>query len=576
MKINQDIKYQDTTIDDKSSKDAPLVDLKEVTLIYSGREKPALTNINLSIKRGERICLLGANGSGKSTLSKVIAGIMAPDYGSVSYRGKIAFCDSQGVNSDIYMHARKNTAYVFQDPEDQIVARIVEEDVAFGPENKGLSTKRIRQLVDTCLKTVAMDEYALSDISTLSGGQQQRVAIASALAMEPKLFIADEPASMLDIRGRKETLRLLRRLQDTGCTIVHVTHFVEEAKHADRIILMEQGSAVFDGSYSQLLEHPHLLLRQNLELPFDLRVKKAMEKDSCLDEYTHKSSGCRLSKEVQIKAENLSFTYDASNHGLTNLTFDIHKAEFVCLIGQTGSGKTTLAKTLAGLNPDFSGSLDVLGQSLKSRKMRNILQGKIGYIMQKPERQLFAETVGEDVAYGPRCQGLDEDEVQRRVKDTLDELKISDLIDKSPFELSGGQQRLVAIAGVLSMRPEILILDEPCASLDSAASSLLLDILRELNCHGLTCIMVTHSMEDAASMADTIYVLSKGKIVTSGTARHVFENEELLNHIGLGLPAAALFVQDFNRKHDCSLKTVLTFDELICELQHAGVSYELV
>ena len=563
---------------DKSNSSIPIVELEDIELLYGAQEKPALTDVSLSIHSGERVCLLGANGSGKSTLSKIIAGIMAPDSGTVSYRDKRAFTDEKGVDSDVYMSARKNIAYVFQDPEDQIVARIVEEDVAFGPENKALPTNRIRALVDSCLKTVAMDEYAKADITELSGGQQQRVAIASALAMEPTLFIADEPASMLDIRGRRETIRLLNKLQNSGCAIVHVTHFVEEAKYADTIILLEKGRIVFKGSYEELLNNYHLLQRQNLELPFELKVKEALKSDaikdcSDSDKYNVQSS---QAQESQIKVKNLSFTYDSVNHALTDLSFAIQKGEFVCLIGQTGSGKTTLAKTLAGLNSNFSGSINILGQSLSSRKTRGLIQGKLGYIMQKPERQLFAETVSDDVAYGPRCQGLTEEEVEKRVSDALETLGISHLATRSPFELSGGQQRLAAIAGVLSMHPEILILDEPCASLDSAASGKLLEILKDLNTKGMTCIMVTHSMDDAAYLADTIYVLAKGKIVTQGAPKDVFHQEELLDRIGLGLPKAKSFIKEFNAQYRSDLPEVLTFDELVYELKNAGVSYELV
>ncbi len=554
-----------------------VVELKDVELIYNNQSKPALKDITLSIQPGERVCLLGANGSGKSTLSKVIAGIMAPDSGCVYYHNMQACIDDTGVNSDVYMQARKNIAYVFQDPEDQIVARIVEEDVAFGPENKALPTERIRDLVDSCLKTVAMSEYALADVTEMSGGQQQRIAIASALAMEPKLFIADEPASMLDIRGRRETLRLLNKLQNQGCAIVHVTHFVEEAKHADKIVLLEEGRILFVGNYEQLLENYHLLQRQDLELPFELKLKEALRhhKNGCTPKASPKIYATSDSP-VQIEARELSFTYDSIMHAFKGVSFDVHKGEFVCLIGQTGSGKTTLAKTLAGLTPNFDGTLNVFGESLSSRKTRGLIQGKLGYIMQKPERQLFAETVAQDVAYGPRCQGLSDTEVEKRVQEALDALGISHLANRSPFELSGGQQRLAAIAGVLSMHPEILILDEPCASLDSAASSMLIAMLKKLNEQGMTCIMITHSMEDAAYLADTIYVLSKGELVVEGSPADVFAHKALLEKIGLGIPEAMHFVEKFNENNELQLPAVLTFDELVRALKESEVSYELV
>ncbi len=572
-----------STTGETSSK-MPLVELKDIELIYHNTKKPALSQVSLTIYPGERVCLLGANGSGKSTLSKVIGGIMAPDSGIVSYEGRVAYSQDKGVDSEAYRSAREHIAYVFQDPEDQIVARIVEEDVAFGPENKALPTHQIRSLVDTCLETVAMSEYAQTDISELSGGQQQRVAIASALAMEPTLFIADEPASMLDIRGRRAALKLLGDLQEKSCAIVHITHYVEEAQYADKIVLMEEGKVAFIGTYAQLLEQPELLTHQNLELPFELKLKRELQvrkgvagQDRAIAENVHlalqKSQG---HEPTQIEVRDLTFTYNKADHALSHLNLSVKKGEYVCLIGQTGSGKTTLARTLAGLNTDFSGSVEVLGTSLKSRKMCSKLQGKIGYIMQKPERQLFAETVEEDVAYGPTCQGLTPDDVRARTEDALNLLGISHLAGKSPFELSGGQQRLVAIAGILSMNPEILILDEPCASLDSAASAKLLGILKELNARGLTCIMVTHSMEDAASMSDTIYVLSKGKIVAEGSPEEVFAQETLLKDIGLGIPQPKAYARALNERLGLDLAEALTFDELVDELSSKEVDYELV
>ena len=244
----------------------PLIALDDVTLRY-GDDVTALSHVNLAVASGERICVLGANGSGKSTLASVIAGLLAPDEGTVSLVGRTVCRDGQP-DFEAYGHARRKIGLVFQNPDDQIVTSIVEEDVAFGPENLGVEPKEIRSRVDAALSTVNMRKYAKRDPNRLSGGQKQRVAIAGVLAMHPECIILDEPTAMLDPSGRREVMDTLERLNhDEHITILHITHYMEEAARADRIIVIDHGVAVLEGTPKEVFAQVDKMKALGLDVP---------------------------------------------------------------------------------------------------------------------------------------------------------------------------------------------------------------------------------------------------------------------------------------------------------------------
>ena len=219
--------------------------LEHVTLAYE-RTGIALDDVSLELVAGERVCVLGANGSGKTTLALVLCGLLAPDAGSVELLGH-ACCADGTPDMEAYRDTRRELGLVFQDPQDQIVTSVVDEDVAFGPENLGLDPDEIGRRVARELGRVAMGDFAHADPSRLSGGQRQRVAIAGALAMDPRLLVLDEPGALLDVRGRRSIMRVMGRLAAAGTTVVHVTHFMQEALSADRVIVMDRGRVAFDG-----------------------------------------------------------------------------------------------------------------------------------------------------------------------------------------------------------------------------------------------------------------------------------------------------------------------------------------
>ena len=520
------------------------VRLDHVTLRYG--DSLALDDVTLEVCRGERVCVLGANGSGKSTLASVICGLLAPDEGDVELAGH-AVCTGGVPDLAAYRDARRQLGLVFQNPDDQIVTSVVADDVAFGPENLGVPRAQIAARVARELRRVAMEKYAHADPSRLSGGQRQRVCIAGALAMEPAVLVLDEPSSLLDVRGRAAIMRVMGRLAAAGATLVHVTHFMDEALAADRVVVMQRGHVALEGTPDEVFatKNAQVIEALGLEMPFGARLAAALRADAADGKVAAVAapSGEKPAAPVPaaeppaIVARDLGFSYGPDAQALDGVSLEVPARATTAIVGQTGSGKSTLLRLLCGLEAADAGSLTVCGINAATKRGRRQIRRAVGYVMQHPERQLFAQTVAEDVAFGPRNQGLSAAEVERRVAHALDLVGLTDRRDASPFELSGGQQRLAAIAGVLAMEPELLVLDEPTAGLDPRGRARLRALMADLAAHGVTLLQVTHSMEDAAR-ADHVVVLDQSHVLAAGTPAEVFcpANEPQLTAVGLGLP----------------------------------------
>ena len=521
------------------------VRLAHVTLRYG--DSLALDDVTLEVCRGERVCVLGANGSGKSTLASVICGLLAPDEGDVELAGH-AVCTGGVPDLAAYRDARRQLGLVFQNPDDQIVTSVVADDVAFGPENLGVPRAQIAARVARELRRVAMEKYAHADPSRLSGGQRQRVCIAGALAMEPAVLVLDEPSSLLDVRGRAAIMRVMGRLAAAGATLVHVTHFMDEALAADRVVVMQRGHVALEGTPDEVFatKNAQVIEALGLEMPFEARLAAALRAGAADGGAIaapgapsgEKPAACAPTAEpLAILARDLGFSYGPDAQALDGVSLEVPAHATTAIVGQTGSGKSTLLRLLCGLEAADAGSLTVCGINAATKRGRRQIRRAVGYVMQHPERQLFAQTVAEDVAFGPRNQGLSAAEVERRVAHALDLVGLTDRRDASPFELSGGQQRLAAIAGVLAMEPELLVLDEPTAGLDPRGRARLRALMTDLAAHGVTLLQVTHSMEDAAR-ADHVVLLDQSHVLAAGTPAEVFcpANEPQLTAVGLGLP----------------------------------------
>ena len=499
---------KDDSMNPDSDTNIVAVELRDIRFTYDAGATWALDGVNLTIRQGERVCLAGPNGSGKSTLSRIIAGLAAPDAGHVTLLGNNVF-DESGAHADAYRSARHGIGAVFQHPEDQIVTTITEDDVAFGPENLAIAHDDIDMRIAMSLDAVDMSEQREADPTRMSGGQQQRVAIAGMLAMNPEILVLDEPTAMLDPQGRADIMHILDELQQRGTTIILVTHHRDEFANADRIIRLDSGRIV-QSAHSDTASIPEM------DESDTAREGNPIAKSNIANGASKPASAVPI-----IEIRNLTYQYPNSNKPvLDKLSITINAGETVAITGHNGAGKTTLARLLCALDQPQSGNITINtipvarqrpngNMQLLKRADREKLHATIGYVMQHPERQLFAETVAEDIAYGPRNQHLDETQVSERVNQAMTLLHIEHLADRSPFDLSGGQQRLAAIAGVIACQPQILIMDEPTAGLDEAATTRVHDLIQTLHAQGVTVLIISHSQTEIDVLADRVIALDR-------------------------------------------------------------------
>ncbi len=538
----------------------------------------AIDEINLDIEPGQFIAILGHNGSGKSTLAKHMNAILVPTGGTMWVDGKDTSAE------DNIWDVRQSAGMVFQNPDNQIIGTVVEEDVGFGPENLGVPTEEIWKRVEESLSAVGMIEYRHHSPNKLSGGQKQRVAIAGVVAMRPKCIVLDEPTAMLDPNGRKEVLRTVEELRKKEkVTVILITHYMEEVVGADRVIVMDKGHVVMDGTTKEVFSQVETLKKYRLDVPqvtllahelkkkgYDIpdavltteelvealsRCEKAVDgkttdgkaangaaTEKCV-ESQEPQSGAVEKGQALIKVDHVNYIYSPGNayekHALKDVSLDIYEGQFVGIIGHTGSGKSTLIQHLNGLIKATDGAIYYQGENIYGEKYNlRQLRNQVGLVFQYPEHQLFEIDVLTDVCFGPKNQGLSAEECKERA---IEALKLVGLPEKyyerSPFDLSGGQKRRVAIAGVLAMKPKVLVLDEPTAGLDPKGRDEILDQIAHLQKEGnLTVILVSHSMEDIAKYVDRIVVMNKGSKMFDDVPKNVFAHYEELEKVGLAAP----------------------------------------
>ena len=569
---------------------APLaIDFDEVRFAYPGAGEEAVRGVTLRIPRGEHVCILGGNGSGKSTLARLMNALLVPTGGQARVLGMIVDGDLEQA-----LEIRRRAAMVFQYPDDQMVTSVVADDIAFGPENLGVPPEEIARRVDAALEAVGMTEYAQADPADLSGGQRQRVAIAGALAMEPEVLILDEPAAMLDVRGRQAIQRVLGGLSERGITIVHITHFMDDALDASRVIVLDHGMVALDGTPDEVFSQREAIRALGLELPFELRLEDALPGVTQAPGTGHTAPAPVPAAAPAIAFDHVSFSYADAQHPhrrtgllarlgvrprrrmpraadtLRDVSFTVPAGSLTALIGRTGSGKSTTAELACALKLPNTGSVRVGGIDSADEARRDDLRAQVGYVAQLPERQLFAETVFDDIAFGPRNLGLSAEEVERRVFGALDAVGLSptpDLLERSPFALSGGQRRAVAIAGVLAMQPRVLVLDEPMAGLDPQARRRMRALMLALKDAGTTLFVITHDMDDVAELADHAVALDHGVVVAEGSPRMVFGIDEALLP---GVPSALATARRLRAQGVPVEGDPLTLDELAQEVRRVS------
>ena len=571
-------------------------------------ENSALDGVNIEVEEGQFIAILGHNGSGKSTFARHINALLTPDEGTLYVNGWDTKDESK------LWEIRQNAGMVFQNPDNQIIATVVEEDVGFGPENLGVPTEEIWERVEKALTAVGMLEYRHSSPNKLSGGQKQRVAIAGVVAMKPKCIVLDEPTAMLDPNGRKEVLKTVKELnKQENVTVILITHHMNEVIDADKVFVMDSGKVVLEGTPREIFSRVTELKKLGLDVPqvteiaYNLKDKgidfgqcvlnvkefkerykevtgreiaalknsvernmdsrtfnKNADSESYDNEFLVTEKNVTIeNKKLILEAKNLSYIYEegtANEKGaLDDVSLNIHEGEFLAIIGHTGSGKSTLIQHLNGLMRADSGSIYFNGEDIYAKKFSMpFLRKHVGLVFQYPEYQLFETTVLEDVCFGPKNLGLSKEDVLVAAKKALKQVGLGEeYYEKSPFELSGGEKRRVAIAGVLAMNPEVLILDEPTAGLDPKGRDKILNQLKKLQTErNIAIILVSHSMEDVAKYAERLVVMSGGKKLFDGPCREVFSHYKELEEIGLAAPQVTYLMAD-------SGKTVMTVDEAV-------------
>jgi energy-coupling factor transporter ATPase len=537
-------------------------DLNFSYLIQGQTSLPALRGISLSIEKGDYLAVIGANGCGKTTLVRHLNALLTPSSGSVLIDG----LDTRDPAN--YPQIRSKVGMVFQSPEDQLVATLVEDDVAFGLENMGLPPGEIRQRVNDALIAVGLWEHRSRPPHLLSAGQMQRVALAGVMAMSPGCIVLDEATAMLDPAGRRAVLEIIDKLHQQGVTIILVTHFMEEVVRAGRVVVLNQGRLAIDGTPAEIFSHPSDLMSLGLGLPAAIRAANILRRQiPTLDnkimtpeeliagipsppkKLNNARENSLITNSVDtggpfISVDQLSHIYlkdtPLQYQALDQISLRVAEHEFHSLAGATGSGKSTLMQHINGLYRPQQGSVKVGPFDLNSPEVDiKAVRRFAGLVFQLPEMQLFEQYVGDEIAYGPRLMGIDGN-LRENVHWAMEivGLNFERYKDRLTFTLSGGEKRKVALASILAIKPQVLLLDEPTAGLDPVSRIDLIQNLKLMQSEGLTLIFSTHQMELIVELAERATVVNAGKDVINGRVDQVLFQIEKLLSLGLDIPVS--------------------------------------
>ena len=538
-----------------------MIEIRSLSHTYPGASSPALTGVSLRIDDGEYLAVAGANGSGKSTLVRCLNGLVVPQPGTVRVDGL------DPSRPEERRSIRRILALVFQSPPDQIVASVVEEDAAFGLENLGVPRPEMVARVRAALEEMGLAREGASPTRFLSAGQQQRLAVAGALVLRPRHLAFDEATSMIDPAGRSEILDRMDALASSGATVIHVTHDMDEAARARRVVVLSEGRVAFDGTPGELFRRGDLSplglapprswsLALALGLPplvgegpgdLGLRAAKAVRDGSRPAQPDPEipsrpgsapAAGTKAERAAAASASGpevsafrvtgASLRYlsgtPQERRALLDADLEIPRGGLVALVGATGSGKSSLLQLLSALAFPQAGRVLSFGADTSDPKADlRVLRMRSPLAVQRPESALFEYYAGDEVSFGPRNQGLSGPALVARVRAALEAvgLPYEEFRDRPVRALSGGQKRRLALASVLAMEPEALLLDEPGSALDPVSRERLMELVYSYGRKGRTVVYATHSMEEAAR-ADLVVVLSEGRILASGAPAFVF------------------------------------------------------
>ena len=499
-----------------------MIKIQNLSFSYIDAKEKALSKINLEVQDGEFLGIIGSSGAGKTTLSYAINGII-PHHYKGDYYGKVLVNGKDVFETDASQLALE-IGSVFQDIDSQMTCATVEDEILFGMENFGFEKEEIYKRLEWVLKEMKIENLRERDISSLSGGQKQKVAIAAILALRPKILVLDEPTGELDPAASRNIFRLIKELNiKYGLTVIVIEQKIRLlCEYAEKLAVLKHGELIFSGTVEEVLCHRNELAYLGLNHE---RVGKILDKivadktkintkaniKKALTDFNKYSSNA----EPIVTLEKMSFGYD-ENYLLKDIDFTIYKGDFLAFTGENGSGKSTLSKLIGGILKCSAGSIKIC--RLDSKKTRNsILARHIGFLFQNPDRQLCCYTILDEIAFG--LKALKIKDAEKQAMEIVRRFGFEPTM--APFALSRGQRQQLALASIIAVHPEIMILDEPTTGLDYEECMALMNAVKELNEKGTTVIMVCHDMELVRDFATRMAVVAKGKIIADGNPKEL-------------------------------------------------------
>ncbi len=485
------------------------IEISSLSYTYANRSAPALRDVSLTCRAGEITLIAGKSGSGKSTLVRCINGLIPHAYKNGTLAGEIRCFGESTIGMSLARLAQR-IGTVLQDPDKQIVATKVFNEIAFGLENLGLPREEILDRVDDAARAMRIAHLLQRDTNALSGGEQQKVVIAAVLAMQPKVLLLDEPLASLDPPSAQEALRAFRRLADAGVTVVMVEHRVPDALRArpEQCVELAAGEVVFAGDADAFWQ------RQPARQP--MPKTRGAERGA-------QPGNALLAFDVA------RFTYPhTAEPQVRDVSLEVREGDVLALMGANGAGKSTLCRLAIGLLRPSAGRVIVDGADAAGMTVAQIVR-KVGYVFQQPAAMLFANTLDDELHFGPRNIGMREPQITPAIEAAMRVVGLDDIpLDRSPFGLSHGQQKRVALAAVLAMQPQALILDEPTAGLDDETAAEMMQRLLSSPHAPKAIILVTHDLRLAQRAANRVVLLAEGEIVADGAPESVLNNEGAL------------------------------------------------
>ena len=527
----------------------------------------ALKDIDLSVEEGTFVGLIGPSGAGKSTLASAITGAIPHHYrGRLFGSTLVAGLDTcEAPLTDI----AKVVGSVLQDIDAQMVASVVEDELLFGLENFGIDHREIEGRIASALDAVGIADLRHREIATLSGGQKQKVAIAAILAMTPRVIVMDEPTSALDPASARDVFEVLRRAKElTGMTVILIEQTVALlAEYCDRVVVIDQGRIALDGTPTDVFSHGETLRAIGVDTPRTVRISNSLAEaglapnDSpalTLDGAESLVAGilapglsesspivpCALGdgpdarnaadeRPIIVDVAGAAYSYGTGQAGIEGINLTVRAGEILAVVGQNGAGKTTFTKLLNGLIKPSAGVVRIAGLDTRTTPV-SALASHAATLFQNPDRQLCRNTVVEEISFGLELQGVAAETARERARHVAATFGLPE--NASPFNLSRGQRQMVALASVVALEPELIILDEPTSGLDYRECMTVMETVRQRALDGAAVVMVCHDMEVVSDFADTLAVMTEGRLIEVGPSREVFANDALLAHARIAAP----------------------------------------